>query len=74
MGKNKSKGGGKTRSESEHCASTVFASNLPYSFINSQGTQANFFVAIKQATIDLESKPDLKRTSRIFLRSDCSQA
>ncbi|VVA33180.1 PREDICTED: RNA-binding [Prunus dulcis] len=36
MGENKSKDGGKTRSESEHCASTIFASNLPYSFINSQ--------------------------------------
>ncbi|XP_004308441.1 PREDICTED: RNA-binding protein 28-like isoform X1 [Fragaria vesca subsp. vesca] len=35
MGK-KSKDGGQPRTETEHCTSTVFVSNLPYSFTNSQ--------------------------------------
>ncbi|XP_024163294.1 RNA-binding protein 28 isoform X2 [Rosa chinensis] len=36
MGKKKSKDGSHPRTETEHCTSTVFVSNLPYSFTNSQ--------------------------------------
>ncbi|XP_050365353.1 uncharacterized protein LOC126783869 isoform X2 [Argentina anserina] len=36
MGKKKSNDGSHPRAETEHCSSTVFVSNLPYSFTNSQ--------------------------------------
>ncbi|KAK9942624.1 hypothetical protein M0R45_008278 [Rubus argutus] len=36
MGKKKTNDGSQPRTESEHCTSTVFVSNLPYSFTNSQ--------------------------------------